>query len=43
VEQEPAYPETMYILVSLATEPADVRAYWIRRGGVVAEEPIKII
>lgn len=43
VEQEPAYPETMYILVSLATEPADVRAYWIRRGGEVVEEPIEII
>ncbi|TAJ18068.1 MAG: M67 family peptidase [Dehalococcoidia bacterium] len=43
VEQEPAYPETMYILVSLASDPSDVRAYWIRRGGEVVEEPIEII
>jgi len=43
LDREPAYPETMYILVSLDTEPPDVRAYWIRRGGEVIEEPIEII
>ena len=43
VEQEPAYPETMYILVSLASEPPDVRAFWIRRGGEIVEEPIEIL
>lgn len=42
VEQEPAYPETMYILVSLASEPPDVRAFWVRRGGEIVEEPIEI-
>ena len=42
VEHEPAYPETMYILVSLASEPPDVRAFWIRRGGEIVEEPIEI-
>ncbi len=41
-DREPAYPETMYILVSLASEPPDVRAFWIRRGGEVVEEPIEI-
>lgn len=43
IEQEPAYPGTMYILVSLASEPPDVRAFWVRRGGEVVEEPIEII
>ncbi len=42
MEQEPAYPGTMYILVSLASEPPDVRAFWVRRGGEVVEEPIEI-
>ena len=40
-EQEPAYPETIYILVSLASEPPDVRAFWVRRGGEIVEEPIE--
>lgn len=42
LDREPAYPETMYILVSLASEPPDVRAFWIRRGGEIVEEPIEI-
>ena len=42
VDQEPAYPEAMYILVSLASDPPDVRAFWIRRGGEIVEEPIEI-
>lgn len=43
IEREPAYPETMYILVSLAAEPPDVRAFWIRQGGEIVEEPIEIV
>ncbi len=43
MDQEPAYPGTMYILVSLGSEPPDVRAFWVRRGGEVVEEPIEII
>lgn len=44
LEQEPSYPETFYILVSLEDETApDVRAYYIRRGGVIEEEPIDIV
>lgn len=43
VEREPMFPDTMYILVSLALEPPDVRAFWIRQGGEVAEEPIEIV
>lgn len=43
VEQEPMFPETYYILVSLAQEPPDVRAYHIRRGGVIEEEPIEVV
>ncbi len=42
VEREPMFPETTYILVSLASEPPDVRAFWIRQGGEVVEEPIEI-
>lgn len=40
---EPAYPGTYYILVSLAEEPPSVRAFQIRTGGVVDEEPIEIV
>lgn len=42
VEREPMFPETTYILVSLASEPPDVRAFWIRQGGEIVEEPIEI-
>lgn len=42
VEREPMFPTTTYILVSLASEPPDVRAFWIRQGGEVVEEPIEI-
>lgn len=42
LDNEPAYPGTLYILVSLASEPPDVRAFWIRRGGEVIEEPIEV-
>lgn len=37
------YPETYYILVSLAEEPPPVRAFHIRAGGVVEEEPIEVV
>ncbi len=37
------YPETYYILVSLAEEPPAVRAFHIRAGGVVEEEPIEVV
>jgi [CysO sulfur-carrier protein]-S-L-cysteine hydrolase len=43
IEREPMFPETAYILVSLASDPPDVRAFWIRQGGEVVEEPIEII
>lgn len=42
VEQEPMFPSTFYILVSLAQEPPDVRAYHIRTGGEIVEEAIDI-
>jgi [CysO sulfur-carrier protein]-S-L-cysteine hydrolase len=48
--RDPAYPETYYILVSLAHEPPDVRAWMIRRPldaqdtrPEVVEAPIEVI
>ena len=41
-DAEPMYPETYYIVVSLAEEPPIVRAFMIRRGGVVEEEPLEL-
>jgi proteasome lid subunit RPN8/RPN11 len=43
IEREPMYPETYYILVSLAHEPPDVRAFFIRTGGAVDEEPVEVV
>ena len=43
VEQEPTYPEALYILVSLAEDPPPVHAYHIRQGGVIEEQPIEIV
>jgi proteasome lid subunit RPN8/RPN11 len=44
IDQEPSYPETFYILVSLEDETApDVRAYHIRRGGVIEEERVEVV
>lgn len=43
VDQEPAYPGTLYILVSLAEEPPPVHAYHILEGGVITEQPIEIV
>ena len=42
VEQEPAYPGALYVLISLAEDPPPVHAYHIRRGGVIEEQPIEI-
>lgn len=43
VELEPMFPDTYYILISMADESApDVRAYHIRQGGTVEEEPIEV-
>ena len=43
VEREPMYPDTFYIVISMADESApDVRAYRIRQGGTVEEEPIEV-
>jgi len=42
-EREPMYPTTYYILVSLASEPPSVRAFFIRTGGHVDEEPVEIV
>ena len=41
-ELEPMYPETFYVLVSLAAEPPSVRAFHIRKGGVIEEEAIEV-
>ena len=43
VEQEPTYPEALYVLISLADDPPPVHAYHIRRGGVIEEQPIEIV
>ena len=43
VDQTPAYPEALYILVSLAEDPPPVHAYHIREGGVIEEQPIAIV
>lgn len=43
VENEPMFPSTYYILVSLKYEPPAVRAFHIAQGGVVEEEPIDIV
>ena len=43
VEQEPAYPGALYVLISLAEDPPPVHAYHIRRGGAIEEQPIEIV
>jgi len=42
IEAEPMYPETYYVLVSLAADPPSVRAFHIRQGGVIEEEAIEV-
>ncbi|MEX2229296.1 MAG: M67 family metallopeptidase [Dehalococcoidia bacterium] len=41
--REPMFPDTYYIVISLASEPPSVRAFHVRTGGVVEEEPIAIV
>jgi proteasome lid subunit RPN8/RPN11 len=43
IEREPMFPDTYYVLVSLASEPPSVRAFHIRTGGVIEEAPIEIV
>lgn len=43
MDQEPMFPETYYILVSLEHEEPSVRAFRIRRGGAIEEEPIEVV
>jgi proteasome lid subunit RPN8/RPN11 len=43
LEQPPMYPETWYVLVSLAEEPPPVRAFHVRQGGEVLEEPVEVV
>ena len=43
IEQEPAYPETFYVVVSLAEDPPPLRAFLIRQGGVIEEEPVEVV
>lgn len=43
LDAAPMYPETWYVLVSLATEPPPLRAFHIRQGGEVVEEPVEIV
>lgn len=43
LEREPAYPDALYVLVSLAEEPPPVRAYHIRTGGLVEEQPVEVV
>lgn len=43
LDQEPMFPGTYYILVSLEHEEPSVRAFHIRRGGTVEEEPIEVV
>ncbi len=43
VENEPMFPATYYILVSLKYEPPVVRAFHIVQGGTVEEEAIDVV
>src|SRR5438105_1522478 len=43
MQRDPMYPTTYYVLVSLGSEPPSVRAFFIRTGGFVDEEPIEVI
>ena len=43
IDEEPAYPNAYYVLVSLAEEPPPVHAYLIRSGGLIEEEPVEVV
>ena len=40
-DREPAYPDALYLLISLADDPPPVRAYRILRGGGIVERPLE--
>ena len=42
-DREPAYPGTIYLLVSLAEEPPPLGAYYIHSGGVIEEITAEIV
>ena len=42
LDREPMYPEAVYILVSLADDPPQVRAFYIRSSGEIEEDPIEV-
>jgi len=43
VERDPMYPDSYYILVSLKYDPPHVRAFHIRTGGEIEEEPLEVV
>ncbi len=43
VERDPMYPDAYYILVSLKYDPPHVRAFHIRTGGEIEEEPLEVV
>lgn len=42
LDRDPMYPGTFYILVSLVEDSPEVRAFYIRSGGEIEEEPIEV-
>ena len=43
LDREPAYPGARYLIVSLAEDPPPLRAFRIRRGGAIEEEPVEVV
>jgi proteasome lid subunit RPN8/RPN11 len=43
LDRDPMYPDTYYVLVSLSYDPPHVRAFHIRTGGAIEEEPIEVV
>jgi proteasome lid subunit RPN8/RPN11 len=43
LSNDPMYPETYYILVSLKYDPPAVRAFHIGKGGAIEEEAIDVV
>ena len=42
LERPPMYPQTWYVLISLADELPSVRSFHIQQGGEVVEEPVDV-
>lgn len=42
LDQVPAYPDTYYVLISLAEDPPPIRAFHIWTGGEIEEELLEI-